>query len=123
MFGPILRRLFFRRLLRRVVRILLCAAFINADAVSNSNTVIKAFLETDAGPDDGAPDVVHAFRPAERRADDRGAFLQTVFRTYGCADRSTVTCAIAASICDALGAAYTNTVARAFDEPDAAALV
>ena len=64
LFGPILRRLFFRRLLRRVVRILLCAAFINADAVSNSNTVIKAFLETDAGPDDGATDVVHAFGPA-----------------------------------------------------------
>ena len=105
------------------MRAVLRAALISTDAISNSNTVIEAFLETYTNADDGAPDVGHAFRPAERRADDRGAFLQTVFRTYGCADRSTVTCAIAASICDALGAAYTNTVARAFHEPDAAALV
>ena len=76
------------------MRAVLCAALIITDAVSNSNTVIKAFLETDAGPDDGATDVAHAFRPAERRADDRGAFLKAVLEAYVCADRSTVTCAI-----------------------------
>ena len=65
-----------------------------ADAVSNSHTVIQTFLETDAGPDDGATDVVHAFGPAERRADDRGAFLKTVLEAYVCADRATVTRAI-----------------------------
>ena len=46
------------------MRSLLRPALIITDAVSNSNTVIKAFLETDAGPDDGAADVVHAFGPA-----------------------------------------------------------
>ena len=40
------------------------------DARFQRHTVIEAFLETDAGPDDGATDVVHAFRPAERRAVD-----------------------------------------------------
>ena len=103
------------------MRILLRAALIITDAVSNSNTVIKAFLETYTNADDGATDVAHAFRPAERRADDRGAFLKAVLEAYGCADRSTVTCAISTPIRDALGAAYTNTVARAFHEPDAAA--
>ena len=93
---------------------MLCAALIITDAVSNSNTVIKAFLETDAGPDDGATDVAHAFGPAERRADDRGAFLKTVFRTYVCADRATVTSTISAPISDALGAADGRAVARAY---------
>ena len=76
------------------MRILLCAAFLSTDAVSNSNTVIKALLETYTNTDDGATDVAHAFRPAERRADDRGAFLKTVLEAYVCADRATVTRAI-----------------------------
>ena len=105
------------------MRILLCAALISTDAAAFSRTVVKAFLETDAGPDDGAADVVHAFGPAERRADDCGAVLKTIAEAYACANRSTVTCAISTPIRDALGAAYTNTVARAFGEPDAAALV
>ena len=88
------------------MRILLCAALIITDAVSNSNTVIKAFLETDAGPDDGATDVAHAFRPAERRADDRGAFLKTVLEAYVCADRAAVTCAISTPFSNAFGAAF-----------------
>ena len=96
------------------MRILLCAALISTDAVSNSNTVIKAFLETYTNADDGATDVAHAFRPAERRADDRGAFLKTVFSTYVCADRPAVTSTIAASISDALGAADGRAVARAY---------
>jgi hypothetical protein len=90
------------------------AAVGGADAAALGRTVIKAFLETNAGPDDGATDVVHAFRPAERRADDRGAFLKTVFSTYVCADRPAVTSTIAASISDALGAADGRAVARAY---------
>ena len=80
------------------MRSLLRPALIITDAVSNSNTVIKAVLETDAGPDDGATDVVHAFGPAERRADDRGAVLKTIAEAYVCADRATVTCAISTPI-------------------------
>ena len=94
-----------------VVRI---AALAPADAAALIHSIIKAFLETDAGPDDGATDVVHAFRPAERRAVDRGAVLRAVSEAYVCADRSAVTCAISTPISDALGAAYTNTVARAY---------
>ena len=87
-------RLLFQRLLRRVVRSLLRPAVGGADAAALIHSIIKAFLETDAGPDDGATDVVHAFRPAERRANDRGAFLRAVSEAYACADRATVTCAI-----------------------------
>ena len=43
---------------------MLRSAFLSTDAVSNSNTVIKAFLETNTNTDDGAADVVHAFGPA-----------------------------------------------------------
>ena len=96
------------------MRSLLRPAVGGADAAALGRTVIKAFLETDAGPDDGATDVVHAFGQAERRADDRGAVLKAVFRTYVCADRATVTCAISTSISDALGAADGRAVARAY---------
>ena len=46
------------------MRILLCAALIITDAAALGRAVIEAFLETDAGPDDGAADVVNAFGPA-----------------------------------------------------------
>ena len=96
------------------MRVVLRPAVGGADAVSIINTVIHTFRETDAGPDDGATDVVHAFGPAERRAVDRGAVVEAVFRTYVCADRATVTCAISTSISDALGAADGRAVACAY---------
>ena len=39
------------------MRVVLRAAFTNADAAALGRTVVKAFPETDAGPDDGATDV------------------------------------------------------------------
>ena len=88
------------------MRVVLRPALIITDAAALGRTVVKAYPETDAGPDDGAADVAHAFGPAERRADDRGAFLKTVCKTYGCADRATVACAISTPIRDALGATF-----------------
>ena len=96
------------------MRVVLRPALIITDAAALGRTVVKAFRETDAGPDDGATDVSHAFRPAERRADDRGAFLRAVSEAYVCADRSTVTCAISTPISDALGAADGRALARAY---------